>query len=129
LTIGGEHKQRVDRQFATELGIPVHIVGPTDIPSLVGSLKQYQSKTLLYQNTPEMRRAVKLIAPALKTDTAQAFDDCIALDRNRLVFSPVYSVFNKRAKRAFKRPDDTLWTRVDIDRSKVKVLKGFPLAN
>ena len=102
----------MDRQFATELGIPVHVLSPVEVPRLAKALKAYRDTEVLYQNTPEMRRAVKLVAQALNTNTMHSFDDCIALDRSMFEFSPVYSVFNKRAKKAFRKPDDSLWTPV-----------------
>lgn len=112
LCIGGEHKQRVDRQFATELGFPVHVISVADVPRLASAMRGNTDKEIVCQNTPEMRRASSLLAKALGTSNIATFDDSIALDRHKLEFSPVYSVFNRRAKTCFRKPDDALWTAI-----------------
>ena len=44
-------------------------------------MRGYKDKEIVYQNTPEMRRASSLLAKALGAESVVAFDDCIALDR------------------------------------------------
>jgi len=78
---------------------------PTQLQSLADVLAKFSTVHVYTQNTVEMRRAAVYVQKYIKRAVCQTFDDCIALDRSKLEFSPVYSVFNKRARKCIKQYD------------------------